>query len=102
MQRQTTGLGAQCPLPGTPIGAVGTIGLTAAVAPDLPAYCRWRPSEPLGDLPERPTRRNATGNLFAFLKPQCCQGSSARRRHNPSLEYHDPFNAGLVSPFQRP
>ena len=26
----------------------------------------------MGDLPQRPAHRNATGNLFAFLKPQCC------------------------------
>ena len=69
LQRQTTRLGAQRPLPGTPISPVCTIGLTAAVAPDLPAYCRWRPSEALSDLPDRPAHRNATGNLFAFLKP---------------------------------
>ena len=30
------------------------------------------------------------------------QGSPARRRHDPSMEYHDPLNAGLVLPFQRP
>jgi hypothetical protein len=45
---------------------------------------------------------DATGNLFAFLKPQCCQGSPARRRRDPSIEYYDPLNAGLVLPFQRP
>jgi hypothetical protein len=55
--------------PGTPIGLVCTIALNAAVAPDLPTYCRWRPSETLGDPPDRPARRDATGNLFAFLKP---------------------------------
>src|SRR5580658_8396520 len=60
MQRQTTRLGAQRPLRGTPISPVCTIGLTAAVAPDLPAYCRWRPSEALRDLPDRPTNGNAT------------------------------------------
>ncbi len=37
VQRQTTRLGAQRPLPSTPISTVCTIGLTAAVAPDLPA-----------------------------------------------------------------
>src|SRR5262252_1889473 len=102
MQRQTTRLGAQCSLPGTPIGLVCTIALTAAVASDLPTYCRWRSSEALGDLPDRPARRNATGNLFAFLKPECCQGSPARHRRDPSMEYHDPLNASLVPPFQRP
>src|SRR6516165_3499592 len=102
MQRQTTGPGAQRPLPGTPISRVCTIGLPAAVAPDLAADCRWRPSEAPGKLPDRPAHRNATGNLFAFLKPECCQGSPPRRRPDPSMEYHDPLNAGLVLPFQRP
>jgi hypothetical protein len=82
-----------------PISPVCTIGLTAAVAPDLPAYCRWRSSEALGDLSDRPAHRNATGNLFAFLKPQCCQGSPVTRRHDPSIEYYDALNAGLVLPF---
>src|SRR5262249_13958554 len=69
MQRQTTWLRAQRSLPGTSIGLVCTIALNAAVAPDLPTYCRWRPSETLSDPPDRPARRDATGNLFAFLKP---------------------------------
>src|SRR5215470_14320207 len=102
MQRQTTRLRAQRSLPGAPIGLVCTIALKAAVAPDLPTYCRWRSSEALGDLPDRPARRNATGNLFAFLKPECCQGSPARRRRDPAVEDHDPLNTGLVLPFQRP
>src|SRR5215472_76098 len=105
MQRQTTRLRAQRSLPGTPIGLVCTIALKAAVAPDLPTYCRWCPSEALGDLPDRPhrpARRNDAGNLFAFLKPWCCQGSPARRRRDPSVKDHDPLNAGLVPPFQRP
>src|SRR6516162_6398255 len=96
------GLGRNARSPGTPIGLVSTIGLPAAVAPDLPAHCRWRPSEALGKLPDRPAYRNATGNLFAFLKPECCQGSPARRRRDPSVEDHDPLNTGLVLPFQRP
>ena len=60
---------SQRPLPGTPISPVCTIGLTAAVAPDLPAYCRWRPSEASAAICriDRP-HRNATENLFAFLK----------------------------------
>src|SRR6516164_4720423 len=102
MQRQTTRLGAQRPLPGTPISPVCTVDLPTAVALDLPAYCRWRSPKALGNLPDRPAHRNATGNLFAFLKPWCCQGSLARRRHNPSMNYHDPLNAGLVLPFQCP
>jgi uncharacterized protein (TIGR02300 family) len=61
---------------------------------NLPAYCRWRSSEALGDLPDRPAHRNATGNLFAFLKPECCGGSSARRRSDPAMEYRNPLNAG--------
>src|SRR4029077_9359506 len=102
MQRQTTRLGAQRPFPATPISPVCTIGLTAAVAPDLPAYCRWRPSEALSDLSDRPAHYNATGNLFPFLKPQGYQGPPARHRHDPAMEYYNPLNAGLVLPIQRP
>src|SRR5687768_3857937 len=102
MQRQATRLGTQRPLPGAPFGPVGTIRLTAAVAPDLPTYCGWRPSEALGDLPPRPAHRNATGNLFALLKPQSYHGSAPWRRSNPSMESHDLLDAGLVPSFQRP
>src|SRR5215467_11424557 len=79
MQRQTTWLRAQRSLPGTPIGLVCTIALNAAVAPDLPTYCRWRPSETLGDPPDRPARRDATRNLFAFLKPYFSAAKALRR-----------------------
>ncbi len=96
MQRQTTRLRAHCPLPGTPISLVRTIGLTAAVAPDLPTYCRWRPSEVLGDLPDRPAHRNATGNLFAFLKPECYQSPLARRRLDPAKRRVQPVDATLL------
>src|SRR6516165_6886249 len=102
MERQTTRLGAQRPLPGTPISSARTIDLTAAVAADLPAYCRGRPSKVPGDLPDRPAHRDATENLFPFLKSQCGRGSPATRWHDPSMEYHDSLNAGLVLPFQRP
>jgi hypothetical protein len=35
----------------------------------LPQTPRAFFSEALGDLPDRLAHRNATGNLFAFLKP---------------------------------
>ena len=56
----------------------------------------------LGDLPQRPPHHNATGNLFPLLKSQGCHSSAARRRRDPSMQYNDPLNAGLVPPFQRP
>ena len=33
------------------------------------------------------------------LRPKPCR---LARRHDPPMQYHDPLNAGLVLPFQRP
>jgi len=36
----------------------------------------------MGNLSDRLARRDATGNLFAFLKPERCQSSPAWRRRD--------------------
>jgi hypothetical protein len=54
------------------------------------------------DPTDRPASRNLTGNLFALLKLQRRHSSATRRWSDPSIESHDPLDAGLVPPFQRP
>ena len=102
MERQATRLRAQRPLPGAPLGPVCTVSLRTAVASNFPAYRRWRSFETSCDPTDRPAGRNPTGNLFALLKLQCRHSSATRRRSDPSIESHDPLDAGLVPPFQRP
>ena len=88
---------------GAPLGPVCTVSLRTAVASaNLPAYRRWRSFETSCDPTDRPAGRNPTGNLFALLKLQCRHSSATRRRSDPSIESHDPLDAGLVPPFQRP
>jgi hypothetical protein len=69
-----------------------------AVAPDLPAYCRWRPSEALGDLSDRPAHCNATGNLFAFLK---LSAAKALRRGANGRLWRTPAKTGFSSARRR-
>src|SRR5262249_16120852 len=102
MERQATRLRAQRPLPGAPLSRVCTVSLRTAVASNLPAYRRWRSFETSCDPTDRPAGRNLTGNLFALLKLQRRHSSATRRRSDPSIESHDPLDAGLVPPFQRP
>src|SRR5258708_19334352 len=102
MERQATGLREQRPLQGALLGPVCTISLRTAVASNLPAYRRWRSFETSCDLTDRPAGRNPTGNLFALLKLQCRHSSATRRRSDPSIESHDPLDAGLVPPFHPP
>src|SRR5215813_10949314 len=102
MERQATRLRAQRPLPRAPVGPVCTVSLRTAVASNLPAYRRWRSFETSRDPTDRPAGRNPTGNLFALLKLQRCYSSATQRRSDPSIESHDPPDAGLVLPFQRP
>src|SRR5262249_60948758 len=73
-----------------------------ALASILLLFRGWHSSGPWRVPPYRPAGCNTTGNLFALLKPQRRHSSAARRRRDPSMESHNPLDAGLVPPFQRP
>jgi hypothetical protein len=42
--------------------------IATAVVPDLPAYCRWRPSEVLGDLPNRSREISSRSSSLSAAK----------------------------------
>src|SRR6185312_3082555 len=96
MARQATGLRAQRPLPGPPVGPTGAVSAAAAVPLYLPTDRRWRPCKALCDLPYRPTSGNATRDLFAFRKPQSSRSSPARQWSDSSIERQHPVDAALV------
>src|SRR6266436_1184006 len=101
MARQTTGLGAQRPIPGIPISPTSAVGAAAAVTSDLPADSCWRASKPLCNLAYRPSNGHATRYLFALFKLQCSWSSSAWRGSNASIDCQHPLNAALVPPLKR-
>src|SRR5262249_14745961 len=95
-------LGTKRPFPSPPVRLVGTVTLAAAVAPELPAHRRRRSSKAKCNLSDRLAHCNATGNLFAFLKPERGQSSPARRRRDAAIERHDSQTPSLVPPIQGP
>src|SRR6478672_6658542 len=70
MASQATGLRAQRPFPGVPIGPARAISAATAVTLYLSTDGRGRSAEDLCDPPYRPTGGNTTRDLFALLKPQ--------------------------------
>src|SRR6476659_6243716 len=99
MASQATGLRAQRPFPGVPIGPARAISAATAVTLYLSTDGRGRSSEDLCDPPYRPTGGNTTRDLFALLKPQRSPRPPPGHWRDPAFDSQHPINTALVPPF---